>query len=239
MDGMSEYAARSSEVVSFLLRGLRSTNATARGFATIATSCLSSLSGSVRDDEALEIANILWGDSDPVLNNSTGPGSPFDWVFMLLPEVSPGQAERSFRRKWLKAQSISEDGLSGHAQRMLSQLGPAIASLESREHLLPLTEEEAEHVSGQLLRFVNSFWGSSVTLGSGINIRYMTTVIGAITIPGPIADELFRVAETMLGTESIQRRNPMQPLVDPIYNVRTAISFSLIPGLVRALTRPD
>ena len=102
--------------------------------------------------------------------------------------------------------------------------------------MLPLTEEEAEHISGQLLRFVNSFFGSSVTLGSDIN-RYMNTVVGAITIPGPIAEELFRVAETVLGTESVQRRNPMQSLDDPIYDVRTAISFSLIPGLVRAL--PD
>ena len=65
----------------------------------------------------------------------------------------------------------------------------------------------------------------------------MTTVMGAITIPGQIADELFRVAEAVLGTESIQTHNPMQSLVDPIYNVRTAIRFSLIPGLVRAL--PD
>ena len=235
-DGTTEHAARFSEVVNFLLRGLRGPSTIARSFATTRLVPLV-LSGSVSDDQVLEIANALWRDTDPVLNNSIGPGSPFDWVFMLLPEISPGQAERSFRRKWLVAQNISEDELSGHAQRMLSQLGPAIASLESRERLLPLTEEEAEHVSGQLLRFVNSFLGSSVTLGSGTNIRYMTTVIGAITIPGPIADELFRVAETVLGTESIQRRNPMRPHVDPIYNVRTAISFSLIPGLVRAL--PD
>ena len=235
-DGTAEQAARFSEVVNFLLRGLRSTSTTARSCATTRLLALV-LSGSVRDDQVMEIANALWRDTDPVLNNSTGPGSPFDWVFMLLPEISPGQAEQSFRRKWLTAQSFSEDDMSGHAQRMLSQLGPAIASLESRERLLPLTEEEAEHVSGQLLRFVNSFLGSSVALGSGTNIRYMTTVMGAITIPGQIADELFRVAEAVLGTESIQTHNPMQSLVDPIYNVRTAISFSLIPGLVRAL--PD
>ena len=235
-DGTTEDAARFSEVVNFLLRGLRSTSTTARSIAATRLVPLV-LSGSVSDDQKLEIANALWRDTDPVLNNSTGTGSPFDWVFMLLPEISPGQAERSFRRKWLTAQNISEDELSSHAQRMLSQVGPAIARLESRERLLPLTEEEAWHISAQLLRFVNSFFGSSVTLGSGINIRYMTTVIGAITIPGPIADELFKIAETVLGTESIQRRNPVQLLGDPIYSVRTAISFSLIPGLVRAL--PD
>ena len=234
MDGTSEYAARSSEVISFILRGLRSTNVTARGFATIRLRPLV-VSGSVRDDEALEIANILWGDSDPVLNNSTGPGAPFDWVFMLLPEVSPGQAERSFRQKWLTPQTVSEDDLSGHAQRMLSQLGPAIASLEARERLLPLTEEETKHVSGQLLRFANGFWGSSVTLNSGVNIRYMNTVIGAITIPGPIADEMFRIAEVMLGTEYIEKRDPLQRSLGPIDDVRIAISFSLLPGLVRTL----
>ena len=156
---------------------------------------------------------------------------------MLLPEISSGQAERSFRRKWLTPRTVKEDDLSDHAQRTLSQLGPAIASLESRERLLPFTEEETEYVSGQILRFVKSFFENSVTLGSGTNIRYMTTVIGAMTIPGPIAADLFKLAETGLGTESTQRNSPMQPLVDPIYHVRTVISFSLIPGLVRAL--PD
>ena len=234
MDGTSEYAARSSEVVSFLLRGLRSTNVTARGFATIRLLPLV-VSGSVRDDEAFEIASILWGGSDPVTNNAGGAGSPFDWVFMLLPEVSPGQAERSFRRKWLTSQTVSEDDLSGHAQRMLSQLGPAIASLESRERLLPLTEEETKHVSGQLLRFAKSFWANSVTLSSGINIRYMNTVIGAITIPGPIAEEMYRIVEIVLGNENIEKRDVMKRSVDPIYDVRIAISFSLIPGLVRTL----
>ena len=235
-DGTNERAARFSEVVNLLLRGLRGNSTIARSVATSRLVALV-LSGGLKDEQVLEVANALWRDTDPVLNNSNGPGSPFDWVFMLLPEISPGQAERSFRRKWLTAQNISEEELSRHAQRMLSQLGPAISSFELRERLLPLTEEEAEHVSGQLLRFVNSFWGNSVTLGSGTNIRYMATVIGAITIPGPMANEFFRIAETTLGTENIQSRNPMQPLVDPIYSVRTAISFSLIPGLVRAL--PD
>ena len=234
MDGTSEYAARSSEVVSFLLRGLRSTNITARGFATIRLFPLV-VSGSIRDDEALEIAGTLWGDSDPVLNNSTVSGSPFDWVFMLLPEVSPGQAERSFRRKWLTSQTVSEDDQSGNAQRMLSQLGPAIANLESRERLLPLTEEEAKHVSSQLLRFAESFWANSVTLSSGVNIRHMNTVIGAITIPGPIAEEMFRIVEKILGNENIEKRDLMQRSFDRIYDVRIAISFSLIPGLVRTL----
>ena len=235
-EGTPEFAAQSSEAVNFLLRALRSTNVTARSVATIRLLPLV-LSGSVTDDQRLEIAGVLWRDSDPVLSNSAGPGAPFDWVFMVLPEISPGQAEKSFRRKWLAAQDISDDDLSGHAQRMLSQLGPAIAASEARERLLPLTEEESKHVSGQVLRFANSFFGSSVSLGPNTSIRYMNTVVGAIAIPGPIAEELFRLAETTLGTESTDRRNVLRHFGDPIYDVRIAVSFSLIPGLVRTL--PD
>ncbi len=235
-DGTTEYMARCSEVIGLLMRALRSSNIATRNVATLRLLPVV-VSGSVGDDDALEIASVLWRDSDPVLSNSSGPGAPFDWVFMLLPEMSPGQAERSFRRKWLAPQPIGEDEQSGHAQRMLAQLGPAIATLESRERLLPLTDEESEFVAGQLVRFVESFFGSSVTISSRVNISYLNIVIGAITIPRPIAAELFRVTETVLGIESIQRRDPMQSFVDPFYDLRIAIGFALIPGLVRTL--PD
>ena len=88
---------------------------------------------------------------------------------------------------------------------------------------------------GQLLRFAESSWANSVTLSSGVNIRYMNTVIGAITIPGPIAEEMFRIVEKILGNENIEKRDLMQRSFDRIYDVRIAISFSLIPGLVRTL----
>ena len=106
--GTTEYPAHFSEVVNFLLRGLRSTSTTARNIATIRLLPLVVL-GRVRDDQVLEIANVLWSDSDPVLSDSAGPRSPLDWVFMLLPEISPGQAERSFRQKWLTPQNAGED----------------------------------------------------------------------------------------------------------------------------------
>lgn len=231
-----EYAEELSEAVDFLLRALRSANITARGVATIRLVPLV-LSGSVTDDQKLEIASALWRDSDPVFSNSPGLGAPFDWVFMVLPEISPGQAERSFRRKWLAPQEISDNDPSGHAQRMLSQLGPAIANSEIRERLLPLTEEESEHVSDQVLHFVNSFFGSSVSLGPNTSIRYMNTVVGAITIPSPIAEELFKLAAATLGTEGTDKRNLMRHFGDPIYDVRIAVSFSLISGLVKTL--PD
>ena len=236
IDGTPEYAARSSEVVNILLRGLRSTSGTARNIATIRLLPLV-VSGGVRDDQAFEIANVLWRGSDPVLSNATGPGSPYDWVFMLLPEVSPGQAERSFRQKWLTPQNKSEDDPSGYVQEMLYQLGPALANSESRERLLPLTTDESEYVSVQLLRFVKTFFGSTVTLSSNIRIRYMNTVVGAITIPDPIANELFGITAMMLGAESVQVSDPLQHIHDLIYDVRIAISYSLIPGLVRAF--PD
>ena len=235
-DGTLEYTARCSEIVSFLLRGLRSTSTQTRGLAIIRLLPLA-MSGSLRDDQVLEVANVLWRDSDPVLSNSAGSGAPLDWVLMLLPELTVGQAERSFRRKWLTPLTVSEDDPTGYAQRMLSQLGPAFASQEARERLLPLTEEEGGHVSGQLLRFASSFLGTSVTFELGVNTRYMNTVIGAITIPGAVAEELFMVAEMILGTERSQEHDPIPFLDDPIEEARIAIGFALIPGLVKAV--PD
>ena len=232
---MNEYKARRSEVISLALRALRSSNIATRNVATIRLFPVL-LAGSVADDEALEIADALWRDSDPVLSNSSGPWTPFDWVFMLLPEISPGQAEQSFRRKWLAPQTIGEHEQSGYAQRMLAQLGPAIAAPESRERLLPLTEEESDFVAGQIVRFVESLFGSSVTLNSRVNISYLNVVIGAIRVPRTIAEGLFKVTESVLGIESIQKRDPLQTFADPLYDLRIAIGFSLIPGLVRTLS---
>ena len=228
--------ARFGEVLNFLLRGLRSSSVTARNLAVIRLLPIV-LSPGFTDDEAFEIASILWSKSDPVITNINEPRSPLDWVFMLLPEMSPGQAQQSFRRKWLTPQTISENDASGYAQEMLSQLGPAIANPQAREHLLPLADEEIEHVSNQLLRFVKSLFGSSVTLTLGAMIRYMNTVVGAMRIPRPIAEELFKITEAVLGTERIQPRHPMQHFMSPLYDVRIAVSFSLIPGLVKVL--PD
>ena len=223
-DGTTEHIAQCSEAISLLLRALHSSNTATRNVAIIRLLPVV-VSGNVGDADALEIASVLWRDSDPVLSNSGGPRAPFDWVFMLLPEISPGQAERSFRQKWLTPQTIGDDEQSGHAQRMLGQLGPAIATAESRERLLPLTEEESELVAGQLVRFVESFFGSSVALSSHVDIRYLNIVMGAITISRTIAKELFRVTETVLGIESIQKRDPRQPFVDPLYDLRIAIGF--------------
>ena len=205
-----EYPARFNEVISFLLRGLRSKNVVSRNLAVIRLVPLVK-SHSLTDEQALEIASVLWSDSDPVRSNGNGPRSPFDWVFMLLPEMSVGQAEKSFRYKWLTPQTVTDENVSAYAQQLLSELGPAVASSEARKRLLPLTEEENEHVSGELLRFVKSFFENSITLGSGINIRYMNTVVGAIDIPRPIAEELFNIAEAVL--QRIGARNAISDTI--------------------------
>ena len=231
-----EIQARSKETVSFLLRGLRSNNGTTRNLAVVRLLPLV-VSRSLSDEQKLEIGSLLWGESDPVFGDAEGHRPPFDWVFMILPEISPGKSEQSFRRKWLMPQTIAENDVSGFAQEMLVQLGHAIASREVRERLLPLTDEESEHISGLLLRFVTSFFGNSVTLGSNTSIRNLNTVAQAIAIPKPIAEELFKIIAGVLGTESIYKRDPRWPLGNPVYDIRLAISFSLIPGLVNAL--PD
>ena len=234
--GSVEYTPRFEEVVNFLLRALRSANVNARNSAVIRLMPIV-FSGNLSQEQALEIASALWGETDPILSNSNGPNSPFDWVFMLLPEMSPGQAEQSFRQKWLTPRPITEDKVSGFAQEMLSQLGPAIGNRNARERLLPLTDEENEYVSTLLLQFVKNIFGDSVTIGTHTSIRHLNTVAEAIVIPNPIAEEMFNVIEGMLGTGTVHYRDPIRLLGDFLYNVRIAISYTLIPGLVKTL--PD
>ena len=80
-------------------------------------------SGYPTASEADDAASALWAKDDPILGNPTSTKLQ-EWVYFALPELNPGQAERSFRKKWLSTDiDLGEDmALAGN---ILGQVGLA------------------------------------------------------------------------------------------------------------------
>ena len=70
------------EALEFLISGLRG-SADARSRATLRLTPMV-LSGGLAEYELEKIANALWDNADPVMNNTSGPVTPLDWVYLFL-----------------------------------------------------------------------------------------------------------------------------------------------------------
>ena len=128
------------EIFDLVSRGLCG-SAIARGRATTRLLWLS-LSENLAEDEKAAVADILWGNSDPVLDRPSGPGSALDWVYLILPQLEQGQAESSFRRKWLISDPERHDSVTALTGDMLEQVGAAISGLRNRGCSFELSVED-------------------------------------------------------------------------------------------------
>ena len=228
-----EYEHRFQEVVDFLTRGLGSEDG-ARNRATLRLLSLS-ISGSLTDSEESGIANALWSASDPVLNNTSGPNSLPDWVYLILPQLEPRQAERSFRRKWLGPNSSEQDERGTFSSAMLGQVGVAVVKLRSFGYHLELSGEEQRHVVNHTVRLVESLTSGSVALHLDFEaiLTGMRSLVAEVEIPKAAAENLFVHAELIIGSQYELTPHWFGGLAE----IRLAIAFGLIPGLVQAL--PD
>ena len=220
------------EVVNLLVRAIRD-NYDARKRATLRLFSLSR-SGNLTDSEKAEIAGALWNDSDPVLLNSSSIDALFDWTYLIMPQLTQRQAEQSFRCKWLtRSPKSQEEGT--YSSEMLAQVGVAITELRSLGCPFELSGEEQEHVVSHAARLVESLSSGSVSLHLDFRstIRGMRSILAEVKIPREVAEDLFQKADWMLGAQHDLRTSRETPLVD----LRKAIGFGLIPGLVKAL--PD
>ena len=220
------------ELVSHLARAL-SQNDEARERATLRLLLLASKQ-CLTNDELLEIAEALWSKQDPIRNNTRGPNSPWDWVYLILPQLEYGQAEKSFRGKWLGGGS-SEAVESSHSSERLAQVGYAIEGLHSNDSPLLLSTEERDLLLNGIVEIVEMLSSTSVSFDTSIEsaIRGIRSIGAEITIPSEIAEHLFARVEILLSTEN----EPEDAWFQPVYDVRIAIGFALVPGLVKAL--PD
>ena len=225
---------RYREVVDFLARGLRGGEGTRRR-ATLRLIPLV-LSDSLTDTELQDVATALWGNFDPVLSNSLGRNSPFDWVYLILPQLEEGSAERSLRRKWLSPDFANDVESSNYASDMLTQIGAAVAGLKAQDLRLEFSTEEERHIAANIQQLVESFFSRSVS----INLFGIRTVIDGlaslaveITIPQDVARNLFQRVDPLLGSQNQLRDSFLRHL----YEIRISIGFALIPGLLKAM--PD
>ena len=229
----SRYEKQYQEVVSLLIRGLLGSD-DARKRATFRLIPLVT-SHSLTNKDSSAIANALWSNSDPILHNSSGPNSPLERVYFILPEMEEGEAERSFRLKWLTSNPESQAKGLDYSSNMLAQVGAAVSGLRGWGRPLVLSTEDEEHIATHIENEVEKFSSRSVSFSFGIRstIMHVSSVAAEITVPEHIAENLFRRVEFMLGTHSHSK----EPLLAPVNDIRLALGFAVIPGLVRAM--PD
>ena len=219
------------DVVSFLIRGLLGSN-DSRNRATFRLMPLV-IAHSLTDEELSNIATALWRNSDPILQNVSGPGAALDWVYLMLPEMEEGQAEQSFRLKWLTSTPESRGKGSDYSSNMLVQVGAAVTGLRGRGLQFILLVEDEQHIATHIENLVEMFSSSSISFNFGIwsTIRQVGSVAAEITIPEDVAQNLFQRVESMIGTQ----RNSRDLLLGPVYDIRIGLGFAVIPGLVKAL----
>ncbi len=227
----AEYQYR--EIFDLVSGGLRGSEI-ARSRATTRLLWLS-LSESLTEDEEAIVADILWRNSDPVWDNSSGPGSALDWVYLILPQLEQGQAERSFRRKWLRSGPESQEAVSTLTGDMFEQLVAAISVLRNRGCSLGLSVEDEQEIAAYIEAFVEKFCSGRVSFNLGVasQIGHLGTLALEITIPEPVASGLLQKVEFLLETSSALPGS----FDSPLQNVRIAIGYRLLPGLIKAM--PD
>ena len=223
---------RYKELVAFLVQGLDgSDNARKRAILRLVPLFMS---GYLTEVEQRDIAHALWGQSDPILYNSNSAVSPFDWVYLILPELESGQAERSFRNKWLSPNSGTQDEESAYTGSVLTQLGAAVSGLQGLGKPLEFSPEEEQRIALQIVQLVETFSATSISfslLDIGAAIRGMASLAVEITIPRDMAEDMLGKVSPFLDFQV--RSNA--PFFGDIDRIRTSIAFALIPGLIKAL----
>ena len=226
---ISDNQVHFEEALEFLIGGLRGSD-DARSRATLRLTPLV-LSGSLTENELEEIAHALWDNADPVLNNTPGPDTPLDWVYLILPELEDGQALESFKAKWLSHDSEDQESEPTYSSDMIKEVGAAVAGLRNQGWSMDLSIPEEQLIAVHIEKLVEMIASDSVSFNFSIAsaIERLGPLVAGITIPEHIADNLFDKTRLLLSTQGV-RRNHMS---DFLSDIRIAIAFQLVPGLVK------
>lgn len=134
---------RWQEVVSLLVRALHSGGEPRRRASLRIASAYSWKQ--LDESESDRIAQALWSEKHTRPNDLPGETGLFDWVFLLLPEPTPGLAEQNFRWKWLAVNSLSHENRHS-LDEILWQIGNAIGSLKTHGYSLTLSDDEQSYL---------------------------------------------------------------------------------------------
>ena len=187
------------------------------------------LSDVLIDDEEQRIADALWKESDPVMENPRTIGSPHDWIFLVLPEPDKGVSESSFRKKWLYPDQSEPDAM--YSSNVLSQVSLAINGMRGLNRTFDLSPVEQNHLLKQIERVIQMFACGSVTLDLGFSsrVRDIGPLLAAIQIEDTVAKSWSSIVEWLLKPPT----EATHPMLDSLADMKTALGFALIPGLIK------
>ena len=215
-----ENESRWQEVVSFLVRGLR-TGGEARKRASLRIEPVV-FWGRLTEAELAQVAEALWSEEYTGSDNLPGETALLDWTFLLFPEPEPGLGERRFRRKWLTANSAPQ-GDAPSLDDIFCQVGNAISGLKNHRYYLDLSENERSYLieivkqwsDTPVPRHVLAFVESQLREPTFRALIGLSMVISEVQIPVPVGEKLYEKVRVL--------------------NESGIPGFELIAGLVKAL----
>lgn len=220
---------RWAEIVQLILRGLRHEGEARQRAATRLVPLVTW--GILHEHETGEIAQALWQTNkseNDILPTGT---SLYDWVFLILPEPEPNQAELCFRKKWLRAHEVNNEK-SGN--EIIWQIGIALASLRRYQRTLTLTEAEVKNLSSLVNKWIefpismnNDLWNES---GISHGIAGLQFILTEIFIPTSTATALFGKIEK-LNSQGIPAYRLYPILYRALPDRATDIELSMRMGL--------
>ena len=193
------------------------------------------LSGTLLDAEQIDISEALWNDGDPVKRNPRNGGSLYDWVYLVMPEPKKGFAEGWFRSKWLTPRLTGDKADAMYASNMLSQVSMAVNGMKGLNETFELTPDEQHHIIdqiGQLIEMVSSGSGTR-DLGFRSRIRDIGPLIVNVDSGSAVANHWSSKIELFLS----QPKSQSSTMFGSLFEMRIALAFALIPGLIKAM--PD
>ena len=171
-------------------------------------------------EETNQVANALWDErqaSDDGLPEQTWL---YDWVFLLLPELESGIAERRFRRKWLAPRERSPD-----PDEILWQVGIAIRDLKNHGYSFDLSGDEISYLTSVIEQ-----WSKA-----SIPDRYFHPIAHQFRQP---------IQQAIVGLHTIISELKLrETTAEGLYTKGRALNdagipaFSLFAGLVKALPK--
>ena len=224
------------DVINFLLSSLNSEDNRVHGKAAIRLLTLVN-AGCLTADETDDAANALWAKDDPI------PGSPtsttlLHYVYFALPEMNPGQAECSFRKKWLATdKDLGEDMTI--AGSVLEQVGKALDMSDRHKYSLPLSSEEQKYLMDCVLKVAeNLSKGARASKGPlpPTIIQGIDSTLVEIEIPKDIAEQLYEVVSAMREVPNAGKHHPLLEL-SGMREQQADFVYSVMLGLIKAM--PD
>ena len=118
-----------------------------------------------------------------------------DWVFLLLPETTPGMALKLFKQKWFSKQKIKSHE---EFHRLFMQISYALAGLEHNKYQIELTEEDQINLLAAVEQWIELPIPANGDDPLGFDqvytaetIKYLQNLLFNLDIPNPTAISLF------------------------------------------------